>query len=110
MSKHIFISKGTLELGRNRSERRLNAIFDNQQRNNGSDTIATFSSVGTGEVAGLSDNSGLLPFTSSPVYCKYSDWCVVRKMNEKSCINYETCQTYKYYKRFNGLDINQLGI
>jgi len=67
MSNKIFISQGTLELSRNRAERRLNAILDNQQKM--LSHTNTFQFVDTGEeqvsVCCHSDTSF---HTASPVY------------------------------------------
>ena len=61
MTNKIFISQGTLELSRNRAERRLNAILDNQDKL----FIPNLKPLDTGEV----DNShtDLSLFQASPV-------------------------------------------
>jgi hypothetical protein len=110
MSK-IFISQGSLELGRGRNQRRLNAILDNQQtKDDGSDTIPFFQSVDTGEVTdGNSDSHSEAPlFISSPVCIHYS-YCKSPHKFMIKCNYPMDCNIKRYYDRYKD-NLNVLGI
>lgn len=82
MVKKIFISQSSLELGRNREKRRLEATLDCPQVN---------SSKGK-------------PLFRPPVdICIYNSHCNVRKvLGRKQCYLEFTksCRTYQYYQRY----------
>jgi len=85
----IFISQGTLEMGRNRSQKRLEAELDTKKKNH-NQTPINFLKVCEYKKTLCPDNIK-----------KYSMKCIFGKRD---------CQVRKYFKRFNGLDITKLGV
>ena len=92
MSKILIISQGTLEMGRNRSNRRLIARLDNpKNQKNGFDTIKSTS----GEIRG-----------SSPIFCEFKSICPdnIHKYSMKCIYGKEDCRIRKYFKKFEDLN------
>ena len=108
-NKKLFISQGTLELGRNRNERKLNAILDNnpnQQQVVLNNILNPFSSVDTGEdmVSVNSDSS----FQTSPV-CIHYPYCKSPHKFMIKCNYPIDCNIKKFYDRYKD-NLNFLGI
>jgi len=97
MSNKIFISQGTLELSRNRAERRLNAILDNQQKM--LSHTNTFQFVDTGEAGNFGFDTIFTSFPS-PVYCKHSDYCTSPHKFSMKCNFSQDCQIKKFYDKY----------
>jgi len=96
MTKHIFTSQSNLELGRNRSQRRLEAQLDSQQviKDDNQSIMSQHSSVALADTH-LSLN---LPDIS---FCKYLGSCPIT--TRKKCMfnfGYEGCNVYKFYERW----------
>jgi len=81
----IFISQGTLNMGRNRSNRRLIARLDHQSKSYNPNVLSQ---------------------------CKYKNICPnnIPKYSMKCIFNKKDCKIGKYFKRFEGLDITKLGV
>ena len=72
MTHKIFISQGTLELGRDRNNRRLEAKMDNRT---------------------LKDKP--------EINCIYYSYCKTRLFGRINCLfEQKYCQTFKYYERY----------
>lgn len=107
-NKKIFVSQSELENGRNRSERRLNAILDNQQNpSSRSDTKHSFQIVGTGGASSIFSHS--IPQTS-PVYsCEHESYCTSPHKFSMKCNFSQDCRIKKFYDKW-GENGNQLGM
>jgi hypothetical protein len=94
MSK-ILISQATLELGRNRQNRRLIARLDNPNQKKGFDTIESCSDTG-GDVFCQKTS-----FHTPPVFCEYKQNCPdnIHKYPMKCIFGKDSCQIRKYLKK-----------
>lgn len=76
-------------MGRNRNQRRLEAKLDNQTKNLNSPKP-----------------------DSIPVYCEYKSICPpnIKKYSMKCIFGKKDCKIRKYFKRFDKLDLMNLGV
>jgi len=83
--KQIMISQGSLNMARNRSNRRLIARLDHQSKSYNPNVLSQ---------------------------CKYKNICPnnIKKYSMKCIFNKRSCKVRDYFKRFNGLDIDRLGV
>ena len=115
MTKHIFTSQSNLELGRNRSQRRLEAQLDSRlpkgekshKDMQGKKEDAQIRRDGV--IMKVVDLSSHLPHSSSAdtynlpniSFCKYLGSCPIT--TRKKCMfnfGYEGCNVYKFYERW----------
>jgi len=84
--KKIFISRDSLNLGRNRSQRILEASLDNLSR------------------------TSTIPKKESKIDCPHYDYCSIKNFGRINCLfDYTQCQTYKFYKKYPNYDQMYIG-
>ena len=108
MTKHIFTSQATLNMGRNRSQRQLDAKIDNQG-NGLVNSLSNFDTTGEDVVFLPSQTT----FHTSPVICKYQkDICPdnIPKYSMKCIYHKNDCSIKKYFDRYRRSDLIKLGI